>query len=68
MIFQFVPYEDCCTIFTPPSPKTKPKRKDTNNLFEQYLLIDELARSKKQMKAKVIKTLLLAKHYLKSDI
>ena len=21
-----LPYEDCCTIFTPPAPKTRPKR------------------------------------------
>ncbi|MCQ5168062.1 tRNA 4-thiouridine(8) synthase ThiI, partial [Roseburia hominis] len=22
-----LPYEDCCTVFTPPSPKTKPNLK-----------------------------------------
>ncbi|MFD2618034.1 tRNA uracil 4-sulfurtransferase ThiI [Terrilactibacillus laevilacticus] len=35
------PYEDCCTIFLPTAPKTKPKREHANK-FEQYLPIDEL--------------------------
>ncbi|WP_369522592.1 tRNA uracil 4-sulfurtransferase ThiI [Pseudalkalibacillus hwajinpoensis] len=35
------PYEDCCTVFLPEAPKTKPKR-DHANKFEQYLPIDEL--------------------------
>lgn len=29
------PYEDCCTIFTPPNPSTKPKREKANR-FEQF--------------------------------
>lgn len=29
------PYEDCCTIFTPAQPKTKPKR-DKANRYEEY--------------------------------
>ena len=29
------PYEDCCTIFTPSSPKTKPKREKINR-YEQF--------------------------------
>ena len=28
------PYEDCCTIFTPPHPKTKPKLADVEKLEE----------------------------------
>lgn len=35
------PYEDCCTIFLPPSPKTKPKREQANR-FEQSLDIEAL--------------------------
>lgn len=38
-----LPYEDCCTIFLPPSPKTKPKRQDANK-FEQYLPVEELVK------------------------
>ncbi|MFC5774681.1 tRNA uracil 4-sulfurtransferase ThiI [Ectobacillus antri] len=30
-----LPYEDCCTIFTPPNPSTKPKREKANR-FEQF--------------------------------
>lgn len=26
------PFEDCCTIFTPPSPKTRPKKRKLNTL------------------------------------
>ncbi|MGA9289242.1 MAG: tRNA uracil 4-sulfurtransferase ThiI [Anaerobacillus sp.] len=35
------PYEDCCTVFLPEAPKTKPKREHANK-FEQYLQIDDL--------------------------
>ncbi|WP_318010768.1 tRNA uracil 4-sulfurtransferase ThiI [Bacillus sp. RAR_GA_16] len=35
------PYEDCCTVFLPEAPKTKPKREHANK-FEQYLPIEEL--------------------------
>ncbi|WP_270179597.1 tRNA uracil 4-sulfurtransferase ThiI [Alkalihalobacillus sp. CinArs1] len=35
------PYEDCCTVFLPEAPKTRPKREHANK-FEQYLPIDEL--------------------------
>lgn len=37
------PYEDCCTIFAPPSPKTKPRLKDVLRL-EQRLDIDGLVK------------------------
>lgn len=30
-----LPYEDCCTIFTPPNPSTKPKREKANR-FEAF--------------------------------
>ncbi|WP_251547236.1 tRNA uracil 4-sulfurtransferase ThiI [Limosilactobacillus caecicola] len=36
-----LPYEDCCTVFTPPSPKTKP-RIDRAQKYEQVLDIDGL--------------------------
>lgn len=36
-----LPYEDCCTVFTPPSPKTKP-RVDRARKYEQVLDIDGL--------------------------
>ncbi|MDX8367513.1 tRNA uracil 4-sulfurtransferase ThiI [Cytobacillus sp. IB215665] len=36
-----LPYEDCCTIFTPTSPKTKPKR-DKINHFESFVDFDSL--------------------------
>ncbi|TYR82145.1 tRNA 4-thiouridine(8) synthase ThiI [Priestia megaterium] len=35
------PYEDCCTIFTPSSPKTKPKREKVNR-YEQFYDFDSL--------------------------
>lgn len=35
------PYEDCCTVFLPEAPKTKPKREHANK-FEQYLPVEEL--------------------------
>ncbi|WP_078379395.1 tRNA uracil 4-sulfurtransferase ThiI [Sutcliffiella halmapala] len=35
------PYEDCCTIFTPSSPKTKPK-KEKINFYESFFDIDEM--------------------------
>jgi thiamine biosynthesis protein ThiI len=35
------PYEDCCTIFTPASPKTKPKLEKVSH-FESYVDLDEL--------------------------
>lgn len=37
------PYEDCCTIFLPSAPKTKPNR-DKANRFEQNIAIDELVK------------------------
>src|SRR5699024_10268640 len=30
------PYEDCCTIFVPKSPKTMPKREKVNELEARY--------------------------------
>lgn len=35
------PYEDCCTVFAPPSPKTKPNL-DKVHEYESLLNIDEL--------------------------
>ncbi|WP_110927229.1 tRNA uracil 4-sulfurtransferase ThiI [Bacillus massiliglaciei] len=35
------PYEDCCTVFTPASPKTKPKR-DKVNHYESYVDFEPL--------------------------
>lgn len=36
-----LPYEDCCTIFTPAQPKTKPK-KDKANKYEGYFDFEPL--------------------------
>lgn len=36
-----LPYEDCCTIFTPPAPKTRPNL-EKSRLFEQNIDIDGL--------------------------
>ncbi len=36
-----LPYEDCCTVFVPKHPKTKPKLKDIKN-SEQKLSVEEL--------------------------
>ncbi|KRK08709.1 thiamine biosynthesis protein thii [Lactobacillus pasteurii DSM 23907 = CRBIP 24.76] len=36
-----VPFEDCCTIFAPPRPKTKPKL-DKARKYESYLDVDGL--------------------------
>jgi tRNA uracil 4-sulfurtransferase len=42
-----LPYEDCCTIFTPPAPKTRPK-KEKVQYYESFVdfqtLIDEAVR------------------------
>ncbi|MGG3928178.1 tRNA uracil 4-sulfurtransferase ThiI [Metabacillus fastidiosus] len=35
------PYEDCCTIFTPASPKTKPKLEKVSR-FESFVDFDEM--------------------------
>ncbi|EMT45450.1 MULTISPECIES: tRNA uracil 4-sulfurtransferase ThiI [Anoxybacillus] len=35
------PYEDCCTIFTPKAPKTKPKKEKVIH-YEQFLPLDEM--------------------------
>lgn len=37
------PFEDCCTIFVPASPKTKPKREKVNQ-FESYFDFEPLIR------------------------
>ncbi|WP_205169577.1 tRNA uracil 4-sulfurtransferase ThiI [Bacillus pakistanensis] len=36
-----LPYEDCCTIFTPPTPKTKPK-KEKVEYYESFVDFDSL--------------------------
>lgn len=36
-----LPYEDCCTVFTPPSPKTRPSVKKAR-LYEQHLDVEGL--------------------------
>lgn len=36
-----LPYEDCCTIFTPPAPKTRPKREKVQ-YYESFVNFDEL--------------------------
>lgn len=36
-----LPYEDCCTIFTPPSPKTRPKLEKVQH-FESFVNFDEM--------------------------
>ncbi len=36
-----LPYEDCCTIFTPPAPKTRPKL-DKVQFFESFVDFEEL--------------------------
>lgn len=36
-----LPYEDCCTIFTPPSPKTRPSL-EKSRLFEGNIDVDDL--------------------------
>lgn len=37
------PFEDCCTIFAPPQPKTNPKLENAEK-FEQRMAIDELVK------------------------
>jgi thiamine biosynthesis protein ThiI len=36
-----LPYEDCCTIFTPPNPSTKPKREKASR-FEGFVDFESL--------------------------
>lgn len=36
-----LPFEDCCTIFTPPAPKTRPDLEKTRN-FEKLIDVDAL--------------------------
>ncbi|UDM31734.1 tRNA uracil 4-sulfurtransferase ThiI [Lentilactobacillus laojiaonis] len=38
-----LPFEDCCTIFTPPAPKTKPNLEKTRQ-FEKNIDVESLAR------------------------
>lgn len=38
------PYEDCCTVFAPDAPKTKPKL-DKVHAYEERLAIDELVKN-----------------------
>ncbi|MBW1605811.1 tRNA uracil 4-sulfurtransferase ThiI [Lactobacillus sp. Sy-1] len=38
-----MPFEDCCTIFTPPSPKTKPDLEKTRH-YETYIDVDALTK------------------------
>ncbi|PLT32271.1 tRNA uracil 4-sulfurtransferase ThiI [Bacillus sp. V5-8f] len=35
------PYEDCCTVFTPATPKTRPRR-DKVNFYESFVDFEEL--------------------------
>ena len=45
-----LPFEDCCTVFLPKHPVTKPKIEDINNslaLLEVDKLIDEALANKK---------------------
>ena len=43
-----LPYEDCCTVFTPRHPRTKPKLRDVlraeQSLDEEALLADALSK------------------------
>ena len=41
MKLQFARYEDCCTIFTPANPKTKP-RIEKMNYYESFTDFDEM--------------------------
>jgi thiamine biosynthesis protein ThiI len=36
-----MPFEDCCTIFAPPSPKTQPKM-DKARYYETFIDVDAL--------------------------
>ena len=36
-----LPYEDCCTVFTPVNPKTMPRREKVNH-YESFVEFDEL--------------------------
>ncbi|MGD6802586.1 tRNA uracil 4-sulfurtransferase ThiI [Rossellomorea aquimaris] len=36
-----LPYEDCCTVFTPPAPKTKPKREKIQ-FYESFVDFESL--------------------------
>lgn len=36
-----LPFEDCCTIFTPPAPKTRPDLAKSRK-FEQYIDVEGL--------------------------
>lgn len=49
------PYEDCCTIFVPSSPKTKPKREKVNqyeSFFDFEPLIQEAVQETETLKIK----------------
>ena len=37
------PYEDCCTIFTPASPKTKPKAEKIN-FYESFFDVEQMVK------------------------
>ncbi len=38
-----LPFEDCCTIFTPPAPKTRPDLEKSRN-FEKLIDVDALVK------------------------
>jgi thiamine biosynthesis protein ThiI len=40
-----LPYEDCCTIFTPPHPKTKPRLLDIQRIEQQLPELENLERN-----------------------
>ncbi|MEC0664772.1 tRNA 4-thiouridine(8) synthase ThiI [Priestia flexa] len=51
------PYEDCCTIFTPSAPKTKPKREKVNRYEEFYdfdTLIKEAVQNTETLEIKAL--------------
>jgi thiamine biosynthesis protein ThiI len=54
-----LPYEDCCTIFTPPHPKTKPSLEEVVNaetamgLEELFRLEDEAAAEAEKLRINV---------------
>lgn len=49
------PYEDCCTIFTPSMPKTKPKREKVEH-YESFVDFSELIEEAVQNTEKIIIT------------
>src|SRR5690625_4589681 len=48
------PYEDCCTIFVPKNPKTKPKKEKVNRYENQFSYEEDILKAIEKMETVTI--------------